>query len=81
VCRGLGETNGTLYLKGNKNHQLVTGFFVFHTIVSATKGEEFVSYWMSYIVLRGRWCNIVVLNVHAQSGEKSMIQKAVSMRK
>ena len=26
---------------------------------------------MSYIVLRGRWCNIIVLNVHEQSEEKS----------
>jgi len=25
----------------------------------------------SYIVLRGRWCNIIVLNVHAPSEEKS----------
>ena len=26
---------------------------------------------MSYIVLRGRWCNIIVLNVHAPSEEES----------
>ena len=26
---------------------------------------------MSYILLRGRWCNIIVLNVHASSEEKS----------
>jgi len=32
---------------------------------------EFVSDRMSYIVLRGRWCNIMVLNMHAPSGEKS----------
>ena len=25
---------------------------------------------MSYIVLRGRWCNIIVPNVHASSEEK-----------
>jgi hypothetical protein len=25
---------------------------------------------MSYIVLRGRWCNIIVLNVHAPTEEK-----------
>jgi len=25
---------------------------------------------MSYIVLRGRWCNIIVLNVHAPSEKK-----------
>jgi hypothetical protein len=26
---------------------------------------------LSYIVLRGHWCNIIVLNVHAPSEEKS----------
>ena len=26
---------------------------------------------MSYIVLRGHWCNIIVLNVHIPSEEKS----------
>ena len=26
---------------------------------------------MSYIVLRGRWCNVIVQNVHAPSEEKS----------
>jgi hypothetical protein len=30
---------------------------------------EFVSARMSYIVLRGRWCNIV-LNAHAPTEEK-----------
>ena len=27
--------------------------------------------FMSHIVLRGQWCNIIVLNVHAPSKEKS----------
>ena len=26
---------------------------------------------MSYIILRGRWCKIIVLNVHAASEEKN----------
>jgi len=26
---------------------------------------------MSFIVLRGHWCNIIVLNVHAPSGKES----------
>jgi len=46
-------------------------FFVHHRIVSAVKRVEFVSNMMSYIVLRGRWCIIIVLNVHAPSEEKS----------
>ena len=32
---------------------------------------EFLSDRMSYIVLRGRWCNIIVLNVRARSEKKS----------
>jgi hypothetical protein len=39
--------------------------------VSAVKRVEFVSDRMSYTVLRGCWCNIVVLKVHAPSKEKS----------
>jgi endonuclease/exonuclease/phosphatase family metal-dependent hydrolase len=35
------------------------------------KRVEFVSDRVSYIVLRGRWCNIIVLNVHAPSEERS----------
>jgi hypothetical protein len=51
--------------KGNKIN------FVHDRIVSAVKREEFVSDRMSYIVLRGCWCNIIALNVHTQSEEKS----------
>ena len=35
------------------------------------KRVEFVSDRLSYIVLRGRWRNIIVVNVHAPSEEKS----------
>ena len=35
------------------------------------KKVEFVSDRLSYIELRGRWHNIIVVNVHASSEEKS----------
>jgi hypothetical protein len=38
--------------------------------MSAVKRVEFVSDRMSYIILRGRWCNIIVLNVHAPTEDK-----------
>jgi len=46
-------------------------FFVHCRIVSAVKRVEFVSNRLSYIVLRGRWHNIIVVNVHAPSEENS----------
>ena len=54
-------------------------FFVHHGIVSAVKRVQFFSDMVSYIVLRGRWCNIIILNVHAPSEEKSDDSKAVFM--
>ena len=45
--------------------------FVHHRIVSAVKRVEFVGNKVSYIVLRGGWCNIIVPNVHALDEEKA----------
>jgi hypothetical protein len=60
-----------LYGKGNENHELGTGFFVYKRIMSAVKRAEFVSDRISYIILRGCWCNIIVLNVHAPTEDKN----------
>jgi hypothetical protein len=39
-------------------------------IISAVKGVEFVSDRMSYTIPIGRWCHMVVLNIHAPTEEK-----------
>ena len=67
------EDYNFFYGNRNENHQLGTNFFVQHRIISAVKRVEFVSDRMSYtsIILRGCWCKIIVLNVHAPSKEKS----------
>jgi hypothetical protein len=70
-CREFYFFNG----EGNENHQLGTDCFVHHRLLSAVKIAEYVSDRMSYIVLRGRWCNIIILKLYAPSEERSDISK------
>jgi exonuclease III len=55
----------------NEDHQLGTGLFVHNRIMSAVMRVEFVSDGMIYIILRGCWCNIIIVNVHATCEDTS----------
>jgi hypothetical protein len=46
-----------------------SGFFVHHRIVTTVRSVQFFSDRMSYIVLRGRWCNIILFNAHETTVE------------
>jgi hypothetical protein len=44
---------------------------VYKRIISAVKRVQFVIDTMPDIILRGRWCHIIVLNVHARGEDKT----------
>jgi hypothetical protein len=44
---------------------------VHERIISAGKRVKLVSDRISYIILRGHWCHIIVLNVHAPTEDKT----------
>jgi hypothetical protein len=52
------------YVNGNASHHLGRGFFAHKGIISAVKRVEFIRDRKSYKTPRGRWCDIIVLNVH-----------------
>jgi hypothetical protein len=49
----------------------VKGFILRKRIVLRVKKVEFVSDRISYIILRGPWCRVIVLNFHALTQDKS----------
>jgi hypothetical protein len=63
------------YGKGNETLELGTGFLCIRESISAFKRVEFVSDRMTYIILRGRWCHIIVLIVHAPTEDKTDDEK------
>ena len=70
-----------LYGEGNANHQLGTGFFVHRRIRSAFQKVVFISDLVSCITLKGRWCDIIVLNVQCHQKIRTMISKKAFMKK
>lgn len=59
------------YGQGTEDYSLATGSFVHKRIILAVKRVELASDRTSYIVLRGCWCVIIVLNAHALTKGKS----------
>jgi exonuclease III len=68
-CTELSGEHTFFYEKRNGNHGL--GTIVHKRIISVVKRFEFVSDRMPYKILKGRWCHIIVLNVHAPTEDKT----------
>jgi hypothetical protein len=61
---------------GRRGHCKIRGYIFFvHRTVSEVKRVKFVSDRMPYTVQRGRWFNIIVLNIHATNEKKSNVTK------
>jgi hypothetical protein len=69
-----------LLWKRNVNYQLGTGLFVHNRIISVVKRVEFVDDRILCISLKGCWCDIIVLNVHAPTEDKDDVIKDSSYK-
>jgi hypothetical protein len=55
--------------KGNEDHELGTGFLYIRELYQQLRGLS--SLVIGYIILRGRWFHIILLNVHAPTEDKT----------
>jgi hypothetical protein len=69
------EEYNFFYGQGNEIQQLETGLLVHHRIDTADKGVEFVSAWMTEVVLRGHRCNTFFSMCMHESEEKNDYSK------
>jgi exonuclease III len=53
-----------------ENHELGI-VYVHKRIISAVTWLEVISDRMSHIILRGRWCDVIILNVYAPKEDKT----------
>jgi hypothetical protein len=56
--------------KENENHELGTSHLCIRESYQQLRGLRFFSDRMSYIILRGRWCHVTVLEVQAPTEDK-----------
>jgi hypothetical protein len=68
-------TSRGLYFFYGKGKSSITYSFFNQRIVLAVKRVEFLSGRISYIVLRCCWCDIIALNAHASTADKSEVSK------
>lgn len=52
-----------------------TGFYVHKRIILTIEMVKFVSNRMPYVLLTGPWCDIIVLDVHVQTEDKTDYMK------
>jgi hypothetical protein len=58
------------YGNENADHHLGTGLCKHKGIISVVKRIEFIGDRLSYLMLRGCWCDDTVLNVHAPTEDR-----------